>query len=105
MRPLTTPAARRLTGTGVDAEFPQIDRRRPIGSCERCDDGFSAGGAAVARVGGAGGWVLGIGRTMLYELIRRGDLRPIRIGRCVRIPRRELEEFVERLVGQSQSDG
>ena len=49
--------------------------------------------------------LLGIGRTMLYELIRRGDLRPIRIGRCVRIPRREPEEFVERLVGQSQSDG
>ena len=49
--------------------------------------------------------LLGIGRTTLYELIRRGDVRPIRIGRCVRIPRRELEEFVERLVGESRSDG
>lgn len=49
--------------------------------------------------------LLGIGRTTLYELIRRGDLRPIRIGRCVRIPQRELEEFVERLVGESRSDG
>ena len=48
--------------------------------------------------------LLGIGRTMLYELIRRGDLRPIRIGRCVRIPQRELEAFVERLVGDSRSD-
>lgn len=49
--------------------------------------------------------LLGIGRTTLYELIRRGDLRPIRIGWCVRIPQRELEEFVERLVGESRSDG
>ncbi len=49
--------------------------------------------------------LLGIGRTTLYELIRQGDVRPIRIGRCVRIPRRELEEFVERLVDESRSDG
>ena len=48
--------------------------------------------------------LLGIGRTTLYELIRRGDVRPIRIGRCVRIPQRELEAFVERLVGESRSD-
>jgi excisionase family DNA binding protein len=48
--------------------------------------------------------LLGIGRTTLYELIRRGDVRPIRIGRCVRIPQRELEAFVQRLVGESRSD-
>ena len=48
--------------------------------------------------------LLGIGRTTLYELIRRGDVRPIRIGRCVRIPQRELEAFVERLVGDSRSE-
>ena len=48
--------------------------------------------------------MLGIGRTTLYELIRRGDVRPIRIGRCVRIPQRELEAFVERLVGDSRND-
>jgi excisionase family DNA binding protein len=49
--------------------------------------------------------LLGIGRTTLYELIRQGDVRPIRIGRCVRIPQRELEAFVERLVGESRGDG
>lgn len=49
--------------------------------------------------------LLGIGRTTVYEMIRRGDVRPIRIGRCVRIPQRELEAFVERLVGESRSDG
>ena len=45
--------------------------------------------------------LLGIGRTTLYELIRRGDVRPIRIGRCVRIPRRELEAFVDRLIADT----
>ena len=48
--------------------------------------------------------LLGIGRTTLYELIRHGDVRPIRIGRCVRIPQRELEAYVDRLVAETWSD-
>ncbi len=48
--------------------------------------------------------LLGIGRTTLYELIRQGDVRPIRIGRCVRIPQRELEAYVERLITETWSD-
>ena len=47
---------------------------------------------------------LGIGRTTLYELIRHGDVRPIRIGRCVRIPQRELEAYVDRLIAEAWSD-
>ena len=45
--------------------------------------------------------LLGIGRTTLYELIRHGDVRPIRIGRCVRIPQRELEAYVDRLIAET----
>ena len=48
--------------------------------------------------------LLGIGRTTLYELIRQGDVRPIRIGRCVRIPQRELQAYVDRLIGETWSD-
>ena len=48
--------------------------------------------------------LLGIGRTTLYELIRQGDVLPIRIGRCVRIPQRELEAYVDRLIGEPWSD-
>ena len=47
--------------------------------------------------------LLGIGRTTLYELIRRGEVRPIRIGRSVRIPRPELEAFVERLIADTDA--
>ena len=47
--------------------------------------------------------LLGIGRTTLYELILRGDVRPIRIGRCVRIPQRELEAYVDRLIALAEA--
>ena len=41
--------------------------------------------------------VLGVGRTKLYELINRGELRPVHIGRSLRLPVAELERFVEGL--------
>ena len=40
---------------------------------------------------------LGVGRTKLYELINRGELRPVHIGRSLRIPVAELERFVDAL--------
>ena len=41
--------------------------------------------------------MLGIGRTKLYELIATGQLRPVHIGRCCRLPNDELQSFVGRL--------
>jgi excisionase family DNA binding protein len=41
--------------------------------------------------------ILGVGRTKVYELIDRGQLRPVHIGRSLRVPVAELEEFVEAL--------
>ena len=41
--------------------------------------------------------ILGIGRTRLYELIKRGDIEPVRIGRRnVRFSMGDLNSFVER---------
>jgi len=34
--------------------------------------------------------LLGIGRTKTYELIARGELPVLRVGRCVRVPRSGL---------------
>jgi excisionase family DNA binding protein len=41
--------------------------------------------------------ILGVGRTTLYQLINRGELRPVHIGRSLRVPVAELEHFVEAL--------
>ena len=40
--------------------------------------------------------LLGIGRNTAYELIRSGQIRSIRIGRQIRIPRDALLEFLRK---------
>ena len=37
---------------------------------------------------------LGIGRNTAYKLVRSGQIRSIRIGRQLRIPRDELQRFL-----------
>ncbi len=39
--------------------------------------------------------VLGISRALAYELVRRGELPSLRLGRRVVVPRRSLEALVE----------
>ena len=44
-----------------------------------------------------------LSRTKVYELIKRGDLPSIRIGRCRRIPVVELEAWIaQRMHGPDQ---
>ena len=40
---------------------------------------------------------LGVGRTKVYELMRSGALRSVRVGDLRRIPVAALDEFVTRL--------
>ena len=40
--------------------------------------------------------LLGIGRNTAYELIHSGQIRSIRIGRQIRIPREALLEFLRK---------
>lgn len=39
--------------------------------------------------------ILRIGRSKVYEMIARGELPVIRIGRAVRVPRSELERWID----------
>ena len=39
--------------------------------------------------------ILGIGRNTAYELIRSGQIRSVRIGKQIRIPREALLEFLD----------
>jgi excisionase family DNA binding protein len=38
--------------------------------------------------------LLGIGRTKTYELVTTGELPAVRIGRCIRVNRPELDEWL-----------
>ena len=40
---------------------------------------------------------LRVGRTMIYALMKAGDLRSVHIGRSCRISRAELERYVQHL--------
>jgi excisionase family DNA binding protein len=42
---------------------------------------------------------LDVGRTTVYALMARGELRSVKIGRSRRVPADALEEYVTRLVG------
>ena len=37
---------------------------------------------------------LSMGRSKIYELMRRGEIRSVKIGGCRRIPRAALDDFV-----------
>ena len=40
---------------------------------------------------------LGVGRTLMYALVKSGDIESIAIGRLRRVPCEAIDEFVERL--------
>lgn len=40
--------------------------------------------------------VLSIGRNTAYELVRSGQIRSIRVGKNIRIPRNAVEEFLKK---------
>lgn len=46
--------------------------------------------------------LLGVGRTTVYELLARGDLTAVRIGRCRRVPRAIVDAYVERLLDRRE---
>ena len=39
--------------------------------------------------------VLGIGRSLVYEMLATKELPSIRIGRCIRIPEDALKKWIE----------
>ena len=41
---------------------------------------------------------LGIGENTLYRLLKSGDLGAFRIGRVWKVPRKELDKFVDKSV-------
>lgn len=46
--------------------------------------------------------VLKLGRTLVYELVLRGELKSIKIGRARRIPVSALDAFIRERLEESQ---
>ena len=39
--------------------------------------------------------VLGIGRSLIYELIARKKIPSVRLGRCLRVPKESLQQWLK----------
>ena len=48
--------------------------------------------------------ILGIGRTKAYDLVTSGDLPAVRIGRSIRVDKRDLSDWLERHKYQDVND-
>jgi len=46
--------------------------------------------------------VLGIGRSLVYELIARKEIPSVRIGRCIRVPAESLQRWLKDQEAQRQ---
>ena len=45
---------------------------------------------------------LSLGRSKTYELIQRGELRTVKIGRATRVPTDAIREYVERRAADAE---
>jgi excisionase family DNA binding protein len=72
----------------MDTQAPPVHNRRP----RAVADGLRPLAVSVARAGA----LLGICRAKTYELLRRGELRAVKIGTRTLIPVSELEAFLTR---------
>ncbi len=73
---------------------PKLELRpRPSSNAVMFGTGVNRG---LLRVEEAAEW-LGLGRTKTYELVARGELGSVCIGRSRRVPVSALQTFVERL--------
>jgi excisionase family DNA binding protein len=52
-----------------------------------------------------GAAILRLGRTLVYELVLRGELRSIKIGRARRIPVSAVDAFIRERLGESGKAG
>ena len=39
--------------------------------------------------------ILGIGRSLAYELIARKEIPSVRLGRCIRVPSESLQRWIK----------
>lgn len=47
--------------------------------------------------------ILGIGRSLVYELIARREIPSVRLGRCIRVPTESLQRWLNEREEQRQN--
>lgn len=47
---------------------------------------------------------LGLGRSLIYQLVMSGELASVKVGRARRVPVSALEQFVERIAERANAD-
>jgi excisionase family DNA binding protein len=73
-------------GTGADP-VPHTEQPADLHSAARGEQKVLLDSRDVSRL-------LGLGRTKVFEMMARSELPVIRIGRCVRVPREALMEWI-----------
>ena len=48
---------------------------------------------------------IGLGRSFVYELVMKGEIKSVKIGRARRVPVSAVEEFIQAKVLQSDHSG
>ncbi len=48
--------------------------------------------------------LLSLGRSTLYKLMRAGEMRAIRVGRSIRIPRGEVKKLIARKLDEHEGE-
>jgi len=48
---------------------------------------------------------LGLGRSFMYELVQKGEIASLKLGRARRVAVTELERYVAKLQTEQASDG
>ena len=49
--------------------------------------------------------ILGIGRSLVYELIARKELPSVRLGRCIRVPSESLQRWLRDKESREAEEG
>ena len=49
--------------------------------------------------------ILGVSRSLTYKLLQHGEIRSIKIGKCVRVRVEDLEAFLEQQTKRQQPVG
>jgi excisionase family DNA binding protein len=75
---------------------PPDNRPRPV----RPRRGGSAAGTDTLLTPAEAATVLKIGRSKLYELIARGLIESVKLGRCRRFRRSDLDRFIRDLAAE-----